>query len=95
MADSGAGSRLPTVILSLAGISTAVAVLVSTMSILLQLRNYRKPALQRYFWSHFSSLTSLSYPRFYQNGCANYDNGTVVRDIVAYIFVFIEGRVCN
>ncbi|KAF8804907.1 DUF300-domain-containing protein [Phlegmacium glaucopus] len=47
MAGSGAGSRLPTAVLSLAGISAFVAVLVSTVSILLQLRNYRKPALQR------------------------------------------------
>ena len=49
MADSGAGSRLPTVVLTLAGVSTVVAVFVSMMSIMLQLRNYRKPALQRYF----------------------------------------------
>ncbi|KAF8154489.1 organic solute transporter Ostalpha-domain-containing protein [Crassisporium funariophilum] len=47
MAGSGAGSRLPTAVLLLAGISTLVAVLVSMMSIHLQLRNYRKPTLQR------------------------------------------------
>ncbi|KDR79314.1 hypothetical protein GALMADRAFT_208731 [Galerina marginata CBS 339.88] len=47
MAGSGAGSRLPTPVLVLAGLSTLVAVLVSMMSIFLQLRNYRKPALQR------------------------------------------------
>jgi hypothetical protein len=47
MAGSGAGSRLPTPLLVVAGVSTLVAVLVSTISILLQLRNYRKPALQR------------------------------------------------
>ncbi|KAF8184782.1 DUF300 domain-containing protein [Pholiota molesta] len=45
--DSGAGSRLPTPLLVMAGASAVVAVLVSTVSILLQLRNYRKPALQR------------------------------------------------
>ncbi|TFK36226.1 organic solute transporter Ostalpha-domain-containing protein [Crucibulum laeve] len=43
----GAGSRLPTVVLVLAGVSTFVAVLVSGMSIHLQLKNYRKPVLQR------------------------------------------------
>lgn len=47
MAGSGAGSRLPTPILVLAGTSTFVAVIVSAMSIHLQLRNYRKPSLQR------------------------------------------------
>ncbi|KAF8962096.1 organic solute transporter Ostalpha-domain-containing protein [Flammula alnicola] len=47
MAGSGAGSRLPTPVLVIAGLSTLVAVLVSMMSIHLQLRNYRKPALQR------------------------------------------------
>lgn len=45
--DSGAGSRLPTPLLVMAGVSAVVAVLVSAASILLQLRNYRKPALQR------------------------------------------------
>lgn len=45
---SGAGSRLPTVVLVLSGLSTIVAVLVSAMSIYLQLKNYRKPILQRY-----------------------------------------------
>ncbi|PPQ96895.1 hypothetical protein CVT26_005881 [Gymnopilus dilepis] len=47
MAGEGSGSRLPTAVLTLAGISTVIAVLVSMMSIWLQLRNYRKPALQR------------------------------------------------
>ncbi|KAF8885393.1 organic solute transporter Ostalpha-domain-containing protein [Gymnopilus junonius] len=47
MAGTGSGSRLPTTVLTLAGISTFIAVLVSMMSIWLQLRNYRKPALQR------------------------------------------------
>ncbi len=46
-AGSGAGSRLPTPLLVVSGLCTVVAVLVSAMSILLQLRNYRKPALQR------------------------------------------------
>jgi hypothetical protein len=48
MAGSGAGSRLPTPVLVLAGTSTFVAVIVSAMSIHLQLKNYRKPSLQRY-----------------------------------------------
>ncbi|KAJ7018280.1 DUF300 domain-containing protein [Mycena alexandri] len=43
----GAGSSLPTPVLTVAGIFTLVAVVVSGMSIHLQLRNYRKPALQR------------------------------------------------
>ncbi|KAJ6607715.1 organic solute transporter Ostalpha-domain-containing protein [Mycena sp. CBHHK59/15] len=43
----GAGSQLPTPVLTVAGISTFVAVVVSGMSIHLQLKNYRKPALQR------------------------------------------------
>ncbi|TFK67792.1 DUF300-domain-containing protein [Pluteus cervinus] len=43
----GAGSRLPTLVLSIAGFSTFVAVLVSMISIWLQLKNYRKPLLQR------------------------------------------------
>lgn len=45
---SGSGSRLPTAVLVLAGVFTLVAVLVSTMSIILQLKNYRKPVLQRW-----------------------------------------------
>ncbi|KAF9444498.1 DUF300-domain-containing protein, partial [Macrolepiota fuliginosa MF-IS2] len=44
---SGSGSRLPTPVLILAGVSTAVAVLVSTISIVFQFKNYRKPILQR------------------------------------------------
>ncbi|GLB40871.1 putative organic solute transporter Ostalpha [Lyophyllum shimeji] len=45
--DRGAGSRLPTAVLLSAGISTLVAVVVSAISIYLQLKNYRKPILQR------------------------------------------------
>ncbi|KAJ6468057.1 DUF300 domain-containing protein [Mycena vulgaris] len=47
VAFGGAGSQLPTPVLTVAGLSTLVAVIVSGMSIHLQLRNYRKPALQR------------------------------------------------
>ncbi|KAJ7073888.1 DUF300 domain-containing protein [Mycena amicta] len=43
----GAGSRLPTPVLTVAGICTLVAVIASGMSIHFHLRNYRKPALQR------------------------------------------------
>lgn len=43
----GSGNRLPIAVLSVAGVSTFVAVLVSATSIYLQLKNYRKPALQR------------------------------------------------
>ena len=43
----GAGSGLPLPVLLLAGISTLIAVTVSGLSIWLQLRNYRKPLLQR------------------------------------------------
>ncbi|KIM43826.1 hypothetical protein M413DRAFT_389384 [Hebeloma cylindrosporum] len=47
MAGSGTGSRLPTPVLTVSGVCTIVAVLVSMMSIHLHLRNYRNPALQR------------------------------------------------
>ncbi|KAJ7488915.1 DUF300 domain-containing protein [Mycena latifolia] len=47
VALGGAGEKLPTAVLTVAGLSTLVAVLVSGTSIHLQLRNYRKPALQR------------------------------------------------
>ncbi|KAJ7301772.1 DUF300 domain-containing protein [Mycena albidolilacea] len=43
----GAGSSLPTPVLLVSGLATLVAVVVSGMSVHLQLRNYRKPALQR------------------------------------------------
>ncbi|KIJ16104.1 hypothetical protein PAXINDRAFT_76274, partial [Paxillus involutus ATCC 200175] len=43
----GSGSRLPLPVLFLAGICTLVAVVVSGLSIWLQLTNYRKPLLQR------------------------------------------------
>uniref|UniRef100_A0A0W0G6B4 Uncharacterized protein n=1 Tax=Moniliophthora roreri TaxID=221103 RepID=A0A0W0G6B4_MONRR len=45
--DSGVGSRLPVSVLILSGVSTAIAVTISATSIWLQLKNYRKPALQR------------------------------------------------
>ncbi|KAG6871597.1 hypothetical protein C0995_002786, partial [Termitomyces sp. Mi166 len=44
---SGAGSRLPTPVLVLSGVSTLVAVVVSATSIYLHLKNYRQPMLQR------------------------------------------------
>ena len=47
MADEGIGSRLPTYLLVLSGVSTFAAVVVSSTSIWLQLKNYRKPYLQR------------------------------------------------
>ncbi|KAG9220153.1 hypothetical protein CCMSSC00406_0007152 [Pleurotus cornucopiae] len=67
---SGSGSRLPTAVLTLAGVSSLLAVLISGMSIYLQLKNYRKPGLQRmvvrimlmvpiYAVSSFISLVSL------------------------------------
>ncbi|KAI6100344.1 DUF300-domain-containing protein [Pisolithus sp. B1] len=43
----GAGSGLPLPVLAFAGASTLIAVVVSGLSIWLQLRNYRKPLLQR------------------------------------------------
>lgn len=45
---SGSGSRLPIAVLIIAGVSTFVAMSVSALSIILQLKNYRKPILQRY-----------------------------------------------
>ncbi|KAI0746309.1 organic solute transporter Ostalpha-domain-containing protein [Daedaleopsis nitida] len=47
MLGGGSGSALPTPILLVAGICTLVATLVSAMSIVLHLKNYRKPHLQR------------------------------------------------
>ncbi|KIL58551.1 hypothetical protein M378DRAFT_170449 [Amanita muscaria Koide BX008] len=44
---SGSGSALPTPVLVSAGVCTLVAVLLSAVSIYLQLKNYRKPLLQR------------------------------------------------
>ena len=56
----GSGSSLPLPVLALAGISTVVAVAVSGISIWLQLRNYRKPLLQRcVFFGRTHSLTTL------------------------------------
>lgn len=45
---SGAGSSLPAPVLIVAAVSTAIAVVISTTSIYLHLKNYRKPKLQRY-----------------------------------------------
>ncbi|KII85639.1 hypothetical protein PLICRDRAFT_116239 [Plicaturopsis crispa FD-325 SS-3] len=44
---SGAGSSLPAAVLTVAGVSTLVAVLVSSMSVYQHLKSYRKPVLQR------------------------------------------------
>ena len=44
----GSGSSLPLPVLLVAGTCTAVATVVSAMSILMHLKNYRKPHLQRY-----------------------------------------------
>ncbi|ORY27455.1 organic solute transporter Ostalpha-domain-containing protein [Naematelia encephala] len=44
---AGAGNHLPVWLLALCGAFTAVATIVSVMSITLQLKNYRKPMLQR------------------------------------------------
>ncbi|RDX49431.1 DUF300-domain-containing protein [Lentinus brumalis] len=43
----GSGSALPFPILLVAGLCTAIATLVSAMSIIMHLKNYRKPHLQR------------------------------------------------
>lgn len=45
---SGSGSALNPGILVAAGLSALVATVLATLSILLQLKNYRKPILQRY-----------------------------------------------
>jgi hypothetical protein len=47
MWGDGAGSRLPIAVLALAGISALFAVAISATGIFLQLKNYRKPYLQR------------------------------------------------
>ncbi|KAJ3480439.1 hypothetical protein NLI96_g8346 [Meripilus lineatus] len=44
---SGSGSALPLPVLIMAGIATVIATIVSATSIYLQLKNYRKPILQR------------------------------------------------
>ncbi|KAL5530346.1 hypothetical protein ACEPAF_6604 [Sanghuangporus sanghuang] len=44
---SGSGSSLPVPVLVLSGICTAIAVFISSTSIFLHLKNYRKPMLQR------------------------------------------------
>jgi hypothetical protein len=44
----GAGSKLPSVLLGLTGFATAVATIISFMSIYQHLKNYRQPFLQRY-----------------------------------------------
>ena len=44
----GSGSSLPLPVLLVAGICTAIATFVSAMSIVMHLKNYRKPHLQRY-----------------------------------------------
>jgi hypothetical protein len=51
---SGAGSHLPAPVLILSGACTALAVIVSAMSIHLQLKNYHKPILQRY--AHLATM---------------------------------------
>lgn len=53
----GSGNHLNPTILLCAGISTAIGTLVSLSSISLQLKNYRKPVLQRL--SFLSSITLL------------------------------------
>ncbi|KAF9002526.1 organic solute transporter Ostalpha-domain-containing protein [Cyathus striatus] len=47
MVWGGSGDRLPLPVLVLSAVSTVVAVVVSGLSIYLQLKNYRKPCLQR------------------------------------------------
>ena len=44
----GSGNALPVPVLVFSGICTAVATVVSVMSIYLHLKNYRKPTLQRF-----------------------------------------------
>ena len=43
----GSGSSLPYTVLVLAAICTAIATVVSSISIYMHLKNYRKPVLQR------------------------------------------------
>ncbi|KAJ3712762.1 DUF300 domain-containing protein [Lentinula guzmanii] len=75
MWGDGAGSRLPMPVLVLAGLSAFFAVVISATGIFLQLKNYRKPYLQRmvvrimvmvpiYAISSFISLFSLEVAFF-------------------------------
>jgi hypothetical protein len=93
MASSGAGSRLPTSLLVVAGMSALVAVLVSTVSILLHLRNYRKPALQR--WVVCYRLSSMEELMSFQNGCPYHGHGTYVCDSIADIVILGRGSVLH
>ncbi|EMD32381.1 hypothetical protein CERSUDRAFT_88023 [Gelatoporia subvermispora B] len=85
----GSGSALPFAALLLAGISTIIATGVSAMSIILHLKNYRKPMLQRmvvrimlmvplYAISSFISLLSLQAAFFID----------VVRDIYEAFVIY-------
>ena len=64
---SGSGSSLPLPLLITAGLCTLVATAVSAMSIVIHLKNYRKPHLQRSVilsgFFEFGSLTYLLSPR--------------------------------
>ena len=86
---SGAGSRLPAIVLIFAGVSTLVAVLVSAMSIYLQLKNYRKPSLQR-FASRQDSVQDygLTFAESVQNGYTNYAHGPNIRNLVSHLIIF-------
>jgi hypothetical protein len=90
---SGAGSGLPAVVLVLAGMCTVFAVFVSAMSIHLQLKNYRKPVLQRSVFS-FSWSSSLNLNcTVLQNGCTNHGHGPNLRSIFSYSIIFSRGGI--
>lgn len=91
---SGAGSSLPLPVLVLSGSSTLVAVLVSAMSIYLQLKNYRKPILQR--CGPFKEyLCGFSTVTFVQDGYTNHGHGPSLRDLVSDRVVFVGGCLCD
>ncbi|KAH8912895.1 DUF300-domain-containing protein [Coniochaeta sp. PMI_546] len=48
MAGGGTGQKLATATISIAGVASLLATIISMISIWLQLKNYRKPLLQRY-----------------------------------------------
>jgi hypothetical protein len=88
----GSGSRLPLPVLEVAGISTIVAVIVSGISIWLQLRNYRKPLLQRCA-SFVRTPTALMLP--FQHGRAHHGHGTNIRSGVLDFALLLGGSLLH
>ena len=88
----GSGSALPFPVLLVAGICTLIATFVSAMSILLHLKNYRKPHLQRYV----SSLVPKCRPDNsipMQTSYTNHAHGPALRSRIFHIIILPRGSV--